>query len=258
MTTEQFLISGWTWNPLLLVASVAALAGSRLAFRQAGRFRYFAASVGVILLALISPLHTLANGYLFSAHMAQHILLLLVAPALALLGLPASFSVSRLFRFLTYPIVGWISGVGAMWFWHVPSLCSAAAISPTMFTVQTISLLSLGSAFWWQVLAPREEHRLPPLAAIVYLFTACTACSALGIIITFAPAGVCPIFMQPVDRLGILPMLREDWGMTMPRDQQIGGLLMWVPMCLIYVTAILAQLTRWYAVPAPALAEKGR
>jgi cytochrome c oxidase assembly factor CtaG len=108
----------------------------------------------------------------------------------------------------------------------------------------------MGGVFWWQVLAPREQERLSPLAGIVYLFTACTACSVLGIILTFAPVSICPIYQNPVDRLGMLSTIRGNWGLTSDRDQQIGGLLMWVPMCLIYVTAILAQLARWHSCPA--------
>jgi cytochrome c oxidase assembly factor CtaG len=109
----------------------------------------------------------------------------------------------------------------------------------------------MGSVFWWQVLAPRDAERLSPGAGIAYLFTACTACSILGIILTFAPVAICSVYQQPVDRLGLLGTIRGDWGLTSDKDQQIGGLLMWVPMCLIYLSAILAQLARWHAEPAP-------
>jgi cytochrome c oxidase assembly factor CtaG len=124
--------------------------------------------------------------------------------------------------------------------------------------LQSISLLALGAVFWWQVLAPRQEQRLMPLVAVVYLFTACVGCSVLGIILTLSPVRVCSVFMHPVDRLGMMDTIRHAWGMTPERDQQIGGLLMWVPMCSIYAAAILGQLARWYAVPAPAFAEENR
>ena len=108
----------------------------------------------------------------------------------------------------------------------------------------------MGVAFWWQILAPNEASRLSPLAAVIYLFSACLGCTALGIIITFAPVGVCSVYMHPVDRLGMLATIRNEWGMTPERDQQVGGLLMWVPMCLIYLSAIFGQLARWYGAPA--------
>ena len=97
----------------------------------------------------------------------------------------------------------------------------------------------------------REEQRLSPPAGILYLFTACTACSLLGIILTFAPVSICPVYQHPVDRLGILSTIRGDWGLTSDPDQQIGGLLMWVPMCAIYAAAILPQLARWHSSPQP-------
>jgi putative membrane protein len=183
--------------------------------------------------------------------MVQHILLVLIVPALLLLSLPRSFSLRSPLTYLRHPLIGWVAGVGAMWLWHAPALCNAAATSGIISAIQTTTLLLMGSVFWWQVLAPREEQRLSPLAGIVYLFTACTACSVLGIIVTFAPVSICQIYQHPVDRLGILSTIRGDWGLTSDRDQQIGGLLMWIPMCAIYVTAILAQLARWHSCPAP-------
>jgi cytochrome c oxidase assembly factor CtaG len=251
MTTYQFFTTAWTWNSIVLSLVVVSCVGYWFCFGRRGRPLYFVGAVVVLLLAFISPLSALANGYVFSAHMVQHILLVLIAPALLLLSLPRSFSLNSLPAHLTHPLIGWCAGVGAMWLWHAPALCNAAATSGSVSAIQTTSLLLMGSLFWWQVLAPRQEQRLSPPAAIVYLFTACTACSVLGIILTFAPVSICPVYQQPVDRLGILGTIRGDWGLTSDRDQQIGGLLMWVPMCAIYAAAILAQMARWHSSPQP-------
>ena len=251
MTTYQFLTTAWRWNSIVLLVVILSGVGYWLAFGRRGRALYFAGAAVVFLLAFVSPLNALANGYVFSAHMVQHILLVLIIPALVLLSLPRSFLLSSPLTYLTHPLIGWSAGVGAMWLWHAPALCNAAATSRTVSAIQTTSLLLMGTLFWWQVLAPRQEERLSPLAGIVYLFTACTACSVLGIILTFAPVSICKVYEHPVDRLGILSTIRGDWGLTSDRDQQIGGLLMWVPMCLIYVTAILAQLARWHSSPHP-------
>jgi cytochrome c oxidase assembly factor CtaG len=250
MTTYQFITTAWTWNSIVSLAIVSSVV-YWLAFGRQGRPLHFAGAIVVFLLALVSPLAALASGYVFSAHMAQHILLLLIVPALLLLSLPRSFSLSSPLAHLTHPFVGWASGVGAMWLWHAPALCNAAATSAPVSAIQTTSLLLMGSLFWWQVLAPREEQRLSPAAAIIYLFTACTACSVLGIILTFSPVLICPAYQHPVDRLGILSTIRGDWGLTSDRDQQIGGLLMWVPMCAIYAGAILGQMARWHSSPQP-------
>jgi putative membrane protein len=245
MTTYKFLTTAWEWNPALLLLCALTLTGYFLAFGLRGRPAYFIGALAIFLVALVSPLKALADGYLFSAHMVQHILLVLIVPALLLLSLPRSLSFPRSLRTFTHPLIGWVAGVGAMWLWHAPALCNAATTLKTVSVVQTTSLLLMGSVFWWQVLAPNDADRLSPLAGIAYLFTACIACSVLGIILTFAPVSICPAYQQPVDRLGILNAVRGQWGLTTEGDQQIGGLLMWVPMCLIYVTAILAQLVRW-------------
>jgi len=251
MTTHQFLTSAWKWSPALLLLCSIALAGYFLAFGLRGRPVYLGGALVIFLVALISPLSELADGYLFSAHMVQHIVLVLIVPAFLLLSLPPSLSLPRPLTPFTHPLIGWLAGVGAMWLWHAPALCNAATTLKSVSVIQTISLLLMGSVFWWQVIAPRDAERLSPLAGIVYLFTACVACSVLGIILTFAPVSICTVYEQPVDRLGILGTIRGQWGLTSDRDQQIGGLLMWVPMCLIYLTAILAQLVRWQSDSAP-------
>jgi cytochrome c oxidase assembly factor CtaG len=251
MTTYQFFTTAWRWNSTLLLFGTLAFVGYFLVFQRRGRPAYFGAALAIFLFALISPVSALAQGYLFSAHMVQHVLLVLIVPALLLLSLPRSFSLPRPLVGFTHPFIGWIAGVGAMWLWHAPALCNAATTSRTVSAIQTISLLLMGSVFWWQVLAPRDLERLSPGVGIVYLFTACTACSILGIILTFAPVSICSVYQHPVDRLGMLGTIRGSWGLTSERDQQIGGLLMWVPMCLIYLAAILAQLARWHSDPAP-------
>jgi cytochrome c oxidase assembly factor CtaG len=250
MTTQQFLTSAWTWNTAVLVLSSVVIVAYILAFGISRRFFYLIAGLGVFGLTLLSPLNTLADGYLFSAHMLQHILLLLVVPALLLMSLPHWVSLGSRSWLLANPFVGWTAGVGAMWLWHARLLCNAAVSSEFVRALQISSLLLLGLIFWWQILAPRDDERLSPPGALLYLFSACVACSILGILITFAPVSVCPIYAQPrADSSGIAKLIQMNWGFTPEKDQQVGGLLMWVPMCFIYLTAIVAQLARWFSHP---------
>lgn len=245
MTTNQFWLSAWDWNPVVILVSLAALAvyAKSARGRPGPRAFYFFAAVAVFFLTLASPVNTLAEGYLFSAHMLQHLLLLLVVPPLILLGLePRPGGRLRL-----HPFAAWLSGLGAMWIWHERTLCNAATTTEAGRVTQIISLIVLGLVFWWPILSPQLDRRLPPLLGVLYLFSACVGCTILGILITFAPVGVvCPVYMHPVDRLGILPLVREQWGFTPLRDQQAGGLMMWVPACGIYLTGIMALLARWY------------
>jgi putative membrane protein len=254
MTTTQFLISGWSWATADVLAAVAFLIAYLACFGVQSRLGWFAGALVVFLLSQLSPLNALADGYLFSAHMLQHIILLLIVPALVMLSLPPTVSLALRPRVLRHPVVGWLAGVGPMWLWHAPTLCNAAVSSRTVHALQTASLLVLGCVFWRQTLAPRETERLSPPVAVVYLFSACFTCSILGIIFTFSPVTVCSIYTTPSsDPFKMLRTIHLVWGLTPERDQQIGGLIMWVPMCLIYLGAIFAQIARWYAEPTPAL-----
>ena len=147
MSTEQFLLSAWTWNPVVLIAAAAGLAAYLFAFRTGRRLGWFLLALAVFLLTLVSPLNALADGYLFSAHMLQHILLLLIVPGFLLLSLPRSLSLAWRPRLLAHPVAGWIAGVGAMWFWHWPTLCNAAVTSRSVYALQTVSLLVLRDDF---------------------------------------------------------------------------------------------------------------
>jgi putative membrane protein len=271
MTTAELLLTAWRFDPLVILgcavglAAYAAVPGS---LRAASRAGYLTAAFVVLFVALASPVGALADGYLFSAHMLQHLLLLLVVPPLALLGLshppapsrarphppapsPVAERGSRKLGSAPSPLVpgAWIAGVAAMWVWHAPLLCNAATRSNTVHLAQEVSLLLMGTWFFWPILAPKAESRLPPLAGIAYLFTACTACTLLGIAVTLSPVEICSAYLFPNDRMGAMPLLRGGWGLTPARDQQIGGLFMWLPACLIYGAFILGILAHWYAEP---------
>ncbi len=251
MNTDQYLLSAWNWNPVVIGVCVAVLLvyATALRFRFPARAWCFFAAVAVFFLTLASPLNALAEGFLFSAHMLQHMLLLLIVPMLLLLGLPAASAgaAKGWRRFRLPPVLGWAGGVSAMWVWHERTLCDFATRTETVRVIQIISLLTLGTLFWWPLLGPQLARRISPLAGVIYLFSACVTCSVLGILITFAPAGaVCPIYLHPPDQPAILNLIRQDWGFTPAKDQQIGGLLMWLPGCGIYLAGVMAMLARWY------------
>jgi cytochrome c oxidase assembly factor CtaG len=268
MTTGDLLCRAWQPAPVAASVGTAALVLYlwRFRWRLTGRAGLFGAAVALFWLALASPVAVLARGYLFSAHMLQHLILLLAVPILALLGLPgAAAAGASPERPPARPPSGssrsfgsWLAGVGAMWLWHERSLCNLAALHPGAQAFQTVSLLAAGLLFWWPILRPRMGARLAPFPAVLYLFSACLACSVLGILITFSPIEVCSVYAHPVDRLGALPLLRRGWGLSPAVDQQVGGLMMWVPACLVYAGAILAVLARHYREEgSPRLAPTG-
>ncbi len=109
MNTEKFLLSAWTWNPVVLIAAAIALAAYLFAFRAERRLGWLFLALAIFVLTLVSPLNALADGYLFSAHMLQHIVLLLIVPALLLFSLPRSLSLAWRPRLLANPMAGWIA-----------------------------------------------------------------------------------------------------------------------------------------------------
>jgi cytochrome c oxidase assembly factor CtaG len=133
-----------------------------------------------------------------------------------------------------------------MWFWHIPALCSASMRSPAVFNIEQVSLIVAGTAFWWPVFSPNVQHRLQAPQAAMYLFSGCVGCTLLGIYITFSPISVCPLYDAPTGSTEILALVRNQWGITHEMDRQLGGLMMWVPACIVYLCAILARFSSWY------------
>jgi cytochrome c oxidase assembly factor CtaG len=217
-------------------------------------------AVSLFLLATASPLAVLAGGYLFSAQVAQQVLLLFAVPPLLLFcrreaesradgeGEQQQAARSRSLSFV--PVLCWMTGLGMLWLWQLPALDAAAQRSPWLFRLHVVSLLTAGGAFYWPVLAPRLERRLAPAPAILYLVAACLACAALGVWLTFSPASARITFAQPLDPLGVLPQLRTSWELTHALDRQVAGLVMWVPSCAVYLAIVLSITQRWLAAGA--------
>jgi cytochrome c oxidase assembly factor CtaG len=259
MTGWQLFVSAWDWEPSVIAGCAVLL----LVYFAALRFRfpkvawYFIAGIIVLLLALVSPLDTLGDMYLFSAHMLQHIFLILIVPPLLLLGMPRDLArrilqrplAGRAERVLSRPVLAWTLGIGTMWVWHWPPLYNAALASEPIHIVEHLMFLVTAAIFWWPVIGPIKELRLAPVGAVVYVFGACAAHTVLAILLTFAPLGLYPAYLLPADTLHVLPLIREGWGLTPSADQQWGGLLMWVPACLVYLGVLLATLTHWYQTP---------
>lgn len=258
MSVWRELGSLWNWSSLAWLGAVAIVVAMVCVFYRRAGMRLLPLAIGMafFLLAFVSPIGVLADGYLFSAHIIQHLVLLLIVPMCLVLSIPKTRSQEsdqdsdRTWPIgLGNPILGWMCGLGAMWFWHVPTLCSAASTVGTVGAIRDASFVLAGMAFWWPVFAPRESNRLPAPSAVVYLFSACLGCTLLGIYLTFSTVAVCPAFAGTPQGAVIASQL-YDVGLTPLVDQQLGGLLMWIPPCTLYITVILTVLGRWYAAPA--------
>jgi putative membrane protein len=257
MTTWQAFRTTWDWEPSVLIGCTA-LIGAYIAATRRRPSRhawFFFAGILVLLVAQCSPLDALGDTYLFSAHMIQHLLLLLIVPPLLILGIPARLAERWLAsprarmaeRTLRQPAVAWPLGIGAMYVWHIPALYNATLAHTGIHIAEHLCFLVTGAIFWWPVCAPLAATRYAPLAAMLYLFTAAVAGSVLGIILTFASPGLYPAYLHPLDTRGLLPLIRDGWGVSPSVDQQTGGLIMWVPGGLVYLCAIIGTLARWHS-----------
>ncbi len=246
----------WDWKPSV----IAGCAGLLLLYAREVRYRFtpraaaWLAGVLLIFFALCSPLDELGDKYLFSVHMARHIAFVLIVPALLLLAIPPDpralpRPLLALERILRTPAIAWMAGIGTMVFWHIPAVFNAALASEPLHILEHLSLLAGGAMYWWPILSPfprSRMHAVPEAAA--YLFSSCLACTAMGIAIAFAPGLLYPSYAHPPDPLGTV--IRSQWGISAAMDQQIGGLLMWVPGCLVYLTATMVMFARWYGEDA--------
>lgn len=206
-----------------------------------------------LFVALVSPLHPWGR-VLFSAHMTQHEILMLVAAPLLVLGrplivflkaLPASWAGaigrathlrawSIMWRVISLPLVAWVIHAVALWVWHLPALFQATIDNDWIHTLQHTSFLGSALLFWWAVIHGR--HKLTGYGmAVLYMFTTALHSGLLGALITFSRQTWYPAY---ADTTG-------SWGLTPLEDQQLGGLIMWVPAGFVYVFAGLAFLVGW-------------
>lgn len=256
------ILTAWDVDPSIPIGCALLLAGWFVAHRPLRRDDLahggcFAAGVAVMFIALTSPVDTLGDSYLFSAHMLQHMILILVVPPLLILGLAPRFvraviavpALGAIERFARRPAIAWLPAMAALWIWHLPALFDAALASEGLHIVEHLCFMVTATIFWWPILSPLESSRMPAMAALLYLFAAMLATSLLGIAITFAAPGLYPPYLHPEDTLGIAGLLRDGWGLTPEIDQELGGLLMWVPGGFAFLAAIFVVMARWYRTP---------
>jgi len=232
---------------LLLVSAVLYARGIVRLWRKAGVGRgirrmepvCFALGWATLALALYSPIDTLAERS-FAMHMVQHELLMVVAAPLIVLGRPLG-ALQALWRSLVSPVGAWSLHALAIWVWHVPALFELALHNSGWHVAQHVSFFASALALWWVVFAP--QSRSAGAWAIASLFTTMLHTSALGALLTFAPSAWYPLDDAP------------PFGMTALEDQQLGGLVMWVPGGFAYMIAGLALVRRWLAAPRGAFAK---
>src|SRR5688572_22216438 len=256
------LWSAWNWDPVILLSLILSAwgyaQGQRELRRRAGlrrsaldwRAASFAAGLITLFLALISPLDALSTA-LFSAHMLQHMLLIVIAPPLLALSVgvsPGSFllvftsPVTRklgqwwqrsrwlkpAWRALTQPPVTWGLNILVLWAWHVPRLYQVALQNEALHMLEHLSFVGVSVLFWWRILRPGVHLRRGDLG-ILALFTMALQGGLLGALITFAPTPWYEVYASTT----------QPWGLSPLEDQQLAGAIMWIPAGTMYTLAAL-------------------
>lgn len=248
---------------IIFIVGLCLLYFYTIHFKLKKQSTYFFSGLCLFILCVASPLHFLGENYLFSAHMLSHVLIILIAAPLIVAGIPTENKFKKtLLRFTKErkPFIYWLVGVGIMWLWHIPYIFNhvfsmkgmenANSMNGFMF-LQILSLLIAGIIFCWPVINPYKESRISPITSVLYLSSACVFCSLLGLLITFAPPGTYFHYQNLMDSYGYLSMIRNEWKISAAADQQMAGLIMWVPCCLIYLTASMILLIKWFDEKEP-------
>jgi putative membrane protein len=247
----------WTLSPLVLIGAAIAAAIYLRRWLEVRRGRSprssaeapvwrlccFIAAILVTVLALVSPLDALADQ-LFFAHMSQHVVLLDIAPILAILGLtkvilrPLTRAVSDLERragALAHPAFAVLLYVGVIWAWHVPAAYDLAVRDPAVHALEHVSFLLAGSLYWWHLLSPiRARMRLDGMGPVIYMVSTKLLVGALGMGIAFAPSALYPYYSHHA----------RVWGISALDDQSIAGLVMAVEQSIVMGIALAVLFIR--------------
>jgi putative membrane protein len=260
--------SAWNWDPLILLSLTLPgwlyLRGVRFLWRKAGKGRgvgvrhILAFSTGLLALfaALISPLDTLAAA-LLSGHMVQHLLLIMVAAPLLVLGappaaqiwsIPASWRVdlSRWWRRqsglkaawsgISNPWVAWLAHALAITAWHIPRFYEAALLNDFIHLLEHASFFLTALLYWRAVFRSGAHGQLNHGASMLYVFSMMMYQGVLGALITFSRSPWYPIYEESA----------AAWGLTLLEDQQLAGSIMWVPGNFVFLVVFIWLLWQWF------------
>lgn len=251
----------------LYASAILFLIGTVRLWRRAGHGRgvrrwqvaCFWCGWTALALALLSPLHWLGER-LFTAHMIEHELLMAVAAPLLVLArpgatmlwaLPSSWrapvsSIRRwpvlgsAWRVASLPFSATLLHAVALWAWHLPGLYDLVLVNALAHWLQHLSFLLSALLFWWALLWGSSRSRGFGVA-FLYLFLTSLHTGLLGVLLTVSPRLWYPRQVAAA----------AEWGLTPLEDQQLAGLVMWVPAGLVYAVAALALAGLWIRRSSP-------
>ncbi|MSQ21727.1 MAG: cytochrome c oxidase assembly protein [Dehalococcoidia bacterium] len=259
MADPQATFSWWHWHfhpdivlGMLLLEGLYLLGigplRKRFALASSVETRHVALfSLGMLVLyaALTGPIHELADNFLFSAHMVQHLLMILLVPRLLLAGTPGWLLrplvrpplILALGRFLTNPVIAFLIFTTALSVWHLPFLYDLTLRSHAAHVTEHLMFIASAVIMWWPLMSPLPElPRASYPIQIVYLFFLSLPPGFIGAAITFSRRVLYPWY-DTVPRI---------WGLSAIADQQVGGLIMKIPGALTFMVVLVVVFFAWY------------
>jgi putative membrane protein len=255
--------ANWSWPPVIVTAlaltAILYTIGTTRMLRRSSKPRLHAPAIAFfvagwlsLLIALDSPLHEIGEQ-LFWVHMTQHEILMLISAPQLVLGRPlipflwalpqrwreqvANIGRARSFRTIwdgfSSPVSAWLISALGLWVWHLPWLFDKTLQNDWMHAAQHTTFLLTALLFWWPLTNPAPRFGYG--AAIVYVFATALHTSILGALLTFAPH---PWYSPYV---ATAPL----WHLTALEDQQLGGLIMWIPAGTLLIAVGLWLLVKW-------------
>ena len=259
-----------TWEPdplvcmLLVIVAATYAAGATRQWRERrlpkdamSRGLSFAAGIGLLVLTLLSPLDAWGDQ-LFSAHMAQHLILMMAAPPLLVLGRPvvvtlwslprtlrhtvaASWLRGRFVRplldFLGAPLPAWLLVSASLWFWHLPRPYTSAFTHPLAHALEHLSFFLTAILFWRVVIDGARQGRLSLGATMLFVVTFAMENAMLAAILIFAPRVLYAVHA-----------VAPAWSPLTPiEDQQLAGVLMWSVTGVVDLFALCLLFVAWLA-----------
>jgi cytochrome c oxidase assembly factor CtaG len=252
----NFWLTQWNWAPSIIIGTVIVLGSYLYAVGllrnpstlidgvKQSQVISFWLGILVIFFALVSPIDEIGDRYLFSMHMVQHLLLTIVGPPLLLLGTPEVLLkpiirnrfVFPIAKVLTHPFLAFFLFNADFWLWHAPPLYDATLTNQNLHILEHLTFIVFGVIYWWPIFSPMKED-LPRLSIggqVLYLFFSGMPIVALGAGLTFAPPLYTPYINAP-----------RIWGLSAATDQQLGGLIMWIPGNILYIGIVSILFIRW-------------
>jgi putative membrane protein len=215
----------------------------------------FLGAVLTLIAALVSPLDALSES-LFSAHMVQHLILMLVSAPLLVIsdfqlallwtlprrrarllgsGFNQSRPVSGVWRVLNNPVLVWILFTMVMWLWHAPLFFQAALHNELIHTLEHLTFLITAMLFWWVLFKHTRPDHIHYAMTIPFLFLTVLQSGILGALMTFTSQPWYPYYSDFV----------AYWGLTPLQDQQLAGLIMWMPGGAVFTLLTIGYFAAW-------------